>query len=180
MICNNCNKEISQKSKFCRYCGVKLEAIPVETMQRIPELTQDTIVDLESKRNKWLGWVLLIFSILGFVVIGLTTAEGTEVAEDSISSFGNSPLPYIIDFYLGIQLIRQKSKYLNWVLTRAVIGLLLWGLIAIADQKWGEVVSQAVYCSYFVYLIKAPLAEKSLKISNYILLPLSIILSFFA
>lgn len=179
MICNNCKKEISETSKFCRFCGSNLVDEEIETRaesnmgNKIEDnfvSEQDLLLKLEHRRNKSIGIVLLVFSAL--TVASFFITQETPGTSDSI---GQSPLPTIIDIYLGIELLRQKTKQLNWVLWRAILGLILWGLLSISSQDWSGAIIQSFYCSYFIYLIKSKLTENSLKIANYVLLPLTII-----
>lgn len=177
MYCKHCGKTIPENSKFCRYCGKNLASSSGEAVAEydIEETQAPTEKSLKTKRNKWMGWVLVVFSILG--IIGLIYTYSDE-SFSSTDTFGNSPIPYIIDLWLGIELIRQKEQYIKWVFIRVILGLIIWGLVAMASGEWGTIFAQAIYSLYFIYLIKAPLTEKALKLANYIILPL-IVLSLF-
>lgn len=184
MFCTYCGKKISGESKFCRFCGRETGVVSVQNLQTIPDREEEkkvpTFDQLNRRRKTWIGWVLVAVSVLGMIGVFFTAAEGGSGTTDSLESFGNNPLPYVIDLIFGIQLIRQKEdKYLNWVLVRVVLGFILWGIIAASSQEWGSVIVEAIYSAYFIYLIKFPLTERSLKIANFIILPLAIIGAFF-
>lgn len=190
MYCKYCGKDTPPNSKFCQSCGKKLNSSNHSSLdqdqdqdQQHNEVIKKSPIpqgELIKRRNKWIGWVLVTFSTLGIMSILLVLSEGSATNSDTLESAGNNPLPYIVDFYFGIQLIRQKEeKYLNWVYIRIIIGLVVWGLIAISSEEWSTAIIQAIYSAYFIYLIKTPLTEKSLKIANYVILPIIVISLFF-
>lgn len=171
MICNNCGKEISNESKFCRFCGNQFESESGTINFATLEDAETIQKKLEKKRNISIGILLIVFSLLGL----LATIPSYFNTTSEVNKLSESPLPYIIDLGLATQILRQESKYLNWIYWRAILGLLIWGFLAISQQKWGEVILQLIYSFYFIFLIKFKLSSSNLRIANFIILPLIIL-----
>src|SRR3989344_614173 len=131
MNCMECGKEISEKSRFCRFCGTK-------TSQRTHELDKSNnagfkdiilnIFDIESKKNFWESLILyaLIFFfgmsfhfLLGSLGILGDTNTLTYVTNGSIS-------------FLAILLFsnfRKIETTLTWIL--AIVGGVLGYLLSL-------------------------------------------------
>jgi len=58
-----------------------------------------------------------------------------------------------IDILLGVNLLRGKRWARTWILIRVVLGLLVFGGMAIAQQDYGALVIQAGYCGAFLILL---------------------------
>ena len=59
----------------------------------------------------------------------------------------------VIDVLLGVNLLRGKRWARTWILIRVVLGLLVFGGMAIAQQDYGALVIQAGYCGALLILL---------------------------
>jgi len=62
-------------------------------------------------------------------------------------------IPIVIDLYLGINLLRGKRSARKWMLIRAVLGLLVWGIMAIFQQDYTSLIMQAGFCGAIIILL---------------------------
>ena len=72
MYCNKCGEKNVEKANFCKNCGKELmissdQSKFLNTSDKIFKNDIPTLEVLARKRNKWVGWVLLIFSILALL-----------------------------------------------------------------------------------------------------------------
>ena len=67
MFCSNCGKEISDSSRFCRYCGVEVERLP-EAGELEPE---QEITEEQQSINRVLKVILIIVAIVCAVMVAL-------------------------------------------------------------------------------------------------------------
>lgn len=65
----------------------------------------------------------------------------------------NLIVPIAIDLFLGINLLRGKRWARTWMLIRLVLGLLIWGIIALIQQDFGGLVMQAGVCGALLLLL---------------------------
>lgn len=135
---------------------------------------EDSATKLEARRNKSIGIVLIANSAISLIFLIMASSSGTD------SSGARSILPAIIDAYLGVQLLRKKYNVLNWVYWRAILGGILWSILALADQSWYQLIGQAIFAAYFAYLIRGELSNRKIKIANFVLIPLVILFTYFS
>ncbi len=62
-------------------------------------------------------------------------------------------IPIVIDLYLGINLLRGKRSARKWLLIRVVLGLLVWGIMAIFQQDYVGLIMQAGFCGAIIILL---------------------------
>ena len=62
-------------------------------------------------------------------------------------------VPAVIDLYLGINLLRGKRSARTWMLIRVVLGLLVWGILAIFQKDFGGLIMQAGFCGAILLLL---------------------------
>lgn len=170
MFCTNCGNKLSGDEKFCTQCGNEQGKVhspkPIEIAPLSPE-------ELNHKRNNSLGVILILSSVIG---IGLAFWQYSLPEQ----SQGESPniLPYLIDLYLGYQVAKKNNsekrqeELHKWILVRAILGALIWGIIAFASQSWYQLAFQITFTLYFLLLITGKLNEVKIKFSNYILIPM--------
>lgn len=129
MYCSNCGKEIEEGSKFCKYCGLKVEESEIETRQKraqeekkavshydtpkiIPRdrFKEGEMIVFETRPHK--VHYLLVWWIVGitFFIIGLWVLSFASVIGGTISVIGGIILLIIALLFLGI-------SYLSWKFT---------------------------------------------------------------
>jgi hypothetical protein len=69
MFCNNCGKEILLESKFCNYCGTKIETSIIEKAKSTSNSKEAFNIEVSNKFQKAIQKILI--SILLGVIIGL-------------------------------------------------------------------------------------------------------------
>lgn len=62
-------------------------------------------------------------------------------------------VPIVIDLYLGINLLRGKRSARTWMLIRVVLGLLVWGILAIFQKDFGGLIMQVGFCGAILVLL---------------------------
>ena len=74
----------------------------------------------------------------------------------SAQAFGTNVslvLPMAIDLFLAINLLRGKHWAKTWMLIRVILGLLVWGVIALLQKDFGGLVIQVGYCGALLLLL---------------------------
>jgi hypothetical protein len=91
-----------------------------------------------------IGVAVVIFSLLA--LLGQT---------QSIGEIFNVPLIFslLIDFYIGLNLWQGKAQWRSWALLRAVLGLILYGFIALSQSDWFGLMTQAAFSGSYIILL---------------------------
>ena len=74
MKCRNCGQEITDNSKFCTYCGAKVEPLSIDENLCINQNTTSTIPVQRKKRKKiflFLGIAIILFVIVDIILFNV-------------------------------------------------------------------------------------------------------------
>ncbi|MBA7670562.1 hypothetical protein ES703_78708 [subsurface metagenome] len=129
MYCSNCGKEIEEGSKFCKYCGLKVEESEIETRQKRAQEEKKAVSYYDTPkiipRDRFKEGEMIVFEtrphkvcyllpwwIVGitFFIIGLWVLLSASVIGGTISVIGGIILLIIALLFLGI-------SYLSWKFT---------------------------------------------------------------
>ena len=97
----------------------------------------------QSRDAVWTAVGIIFFIDLLNIVLSIIFS--VIVAQDII--------PIVIDLYLGINLLRGKRSARTWMLIRVVLGLLVWGILAIFQKDFGGLIMQVGFCGAILVLL---------------------------
>lgn len=81
--------------------------------------------------------VLLLIDILGIV---LTFIPGNELETETYSGNYRNIFSFIVDLFLGINILNGKRWAKTILLIRLTIGVIIWGIISIATSDFGTLI----------------------------------------
>ena len=123
MHCSNCGKEIEEGSKFCKYCGVKVEESEIETRQKRAQEEKKAVSHYDTPkiipRDRFKEGEMIVFEtrphkvhyLLAWWIAGITfLIIGVLVLSASSDVTGGITLLIIALLFLGI-------SYLSWKFT---------------------------------------------------------------
>ncbi len=89
MYCNNCGKQNTASSKFCKHCGVNFEEIDNETK---PEQIEHHATQLKTEEKKSLNWrkiitTLIILAFVGFGIYGSVDKKPIATNNEALTNF---------------------------------------------------------------------------------------------
>ena len=138
MKCPKCSAENLSWQERCQSCGARLhEEDEVSNMLHWGELAQSRVA-------VWTAVGIIFFIDLLNIVLSIILSIMPGALE--ISSI-------VIDLYLGINLLRGKRWARKWMLIRVVLGLLVWGILAIFQKDFGGLIMQAGFCGAILLLL---------------------------
>src|SRR5262249_17806255 len=88
------------------------------------------------------GWVLLLNAVLGVV-----ERAATDIAQQG------STFALIIDFAIGLSLVRGRPRYLKWAIARAVLGALVFCTLAAVRSDYVMAGFQAAFSGALLALL---------------------------
>lgn len=95
MYCKHCGKEIADDSKFCQYCGGKIDDIISPSQDKIlkENLEGKTTNDNNSKNsstNKWLKWGVIYAIYVVLNILLLVSGNDSPISNEYFWPFGDS------------------------------------------------------------------------------------------
>jgi len=107
---------------------------------------------LSQGRSAIVSAVIILFIVDVLAVLLLVWVRGTS-ATYVFRITDPAILSIAIDLFLGINLLRGKSWARTWMLIRVVVGLLIFGGMAMAQQDYPTLVIQGGYCVALLILL---------------------------
>lgn len=138
-FCTKCGNDIEDTDRYCKNCGAEITSHRQTSIASVDELSAKEPEGFSvSEKRSWeinqsraavftaVGIILLI-DIISIISYTLTEFDRPGLVVGSI----------IMDIFLGIFLILGKNWARIWIIFRAALGLVIWGLVSLVDGDYG-------------------------------------------